>query len=124
MDLRLFLLILVSVALSAIAQILLKIGISSTSGQNNLAINGWLLAGIKVLINPTVIAGLLLYGFGAILWLAVLARLDVSQAYPFVGLGFIFTMMLGYLVLGEPVGFQRIVGTMLIAAGVVFVARS
>jgi len=31
-------------------------------------------------------------------------------------LGFIFTMMLGYLVLGEPIGFQRVVGTMLIAA--------
>ncbi len=124
MGFRLFILILVSVALSSIAQVILKSGMGSATSQIDFAVDGQILVGIKVLTNPIVIAGLLLYGLGAVLWLTVLARLDVSQAYPFVGLGFIFTMMLGYLVLGEHVGFQRVVGTMLIAAGVVLVARS
>jgi hypothetical protein len=38
--------------------------------------------------NIQVIAGLGLYTLGAILWLLVLARVDVSLAYPFVGLAY------------------------------------
>ena len=41
------------------------------------------------------VAGLALYGLGAMVWLYVLARLPLSAAYPFVGLGFILTMVLG-----------------------------
>lgn len=117
-------LILLSVALSAIAQIVLKSAMSSKAVQVDMAANGLLRVAMNVLINPTVITGLILYGLGAVLWLAVLARLDVTQAYPFVGLGFIFTLILGYLFLNEPVGFQRLIGTLLITAGVVLVARS
>jgi len=54
----------------------------------------------------------------------VLARAPLSLAYPFVGLGFIFTMLAGALVLGEQVTPVRIAGTLLIAAGCVLVARS
>lgn len=117
-------LILLSVALSAIAQIVLKSAMSSKAVQVDMAADGLLRVAMNVLINPTVITGLTLYGLGAVLWLAVLARLDVTQAYPFVGLGFIFTLILGYLFLNEPVGFQRLIGTLLITAGVVLVARS
>ena len=117
-------LILASVALSAIAQIVLKWGMSQKAVQVDIAVDGLLRFATNVLINPIVITGLVLYGLGAVLWLAILARLDVTQAYPFVGLGFIFTMILGYLVLGEPVGFQRVIGTLLITAGVVLVAHS
>lgn len=117
-------LILASVALSAIAQIVLKWGMSQKTVQVDMAADGLLRFAANVLINPIVITGLVLYGLGAVLWLAILARLDVTQAYPFVGLGFIFTMILGYLFLGEPVGFQRVMGTLLITAGVVLVAQS
>lgn len=52
----------------------------------------------------------------------MLARLDVSMAYPFVGLGFILTMLLVFFVLGESLSTMRIVGTLLITAGVVLVS--
>ena len=71
-----------------------------------------------------VIAGLAMYGLGALLWLLVLARIDVSAAYPFVGLGFVMTMMLGWLLLGESLQPTRVAGTLLIALGVVLVART
>jgi len=73
--------------------------------------------------SPYVMGGLALYGFGAIVWLFVLARLDVTTAYPFVGLGFILTMILGALFLGEVLTPSKVVGTLLVTAGVVLVAR-
>jgi multidrug transporter EmrE-like cation transporter len=67
---------------------------------------------------------LALYLFGAMLWLLVLAKIDVTQAYPFVGLGFLITMALGMIWLGESVSSARFAGTVLVATGVILVARS
>lgn len=113
----LLMLIMTSVAMSAVAQLLLKMGV----GQVRAAGAG---AGIAFLQSPWVVAGFGLYGLGAILWLYVLARLPLSAAYPFVGLGFILTMALGVLALGESISPIRIAGTLLIALGCVCVSRS
>ncbi|MFD1107069.1 permease [Sphingobium olei] len=111
----LFLLIIVSVSLSAAAQLVLKIGVGRAQGSGDL---------LAYLFQPLVIGGLALYGIGAILWLSVLARAPLSMAYPFVGLGFILTMVFGLVILGENVTPLRVGGTLLIAAGCVLVARS
>lgn len=65
-----------------------------------------------------------MYSISAIVWLMVLAKLDISLAYPFVGLVFILTMLLGFFVLREPVGIIRIIGTLLVVAGVMLVSRT
>lgn len=121
----LLLLILTSVAISACAQLLLKLGVGQVRADG--AAEGTGLgagAGLAFLQSPWVVAGFGLYGLGAILWLYVLARLPLSAAYPFVGLGFLLTMALGVLALGESLSPIRILGTLLIALGCVCVSRS
>lgn len=54
---------------------------------------------------------------------AVLARRDVSKAYPLLGLGFVGTAVIGYLA-GEQLSIARITGILLICAGVVLVGQS
>lgn len=117
----LMMLILTSVAMSAIAQLLLKMGVGAVRADGA---GAGASAGIAFLQSPWVMAGFGLYGLGAILWLYVLARLPLSAAYPFVGLGFILTMALGVLALGESLSTIRIAGTLLIALGCVCVSRS
>jgi drug/metabolite transporter (DMT)-like permease len=123
-DIKLLVLILGSVTLSALAQLVFKLGMSSAAVQ--LALNqGHSLQTIwTVAINPSVIAGFVFYGLGAIVWLLVLSRVDVSLAYPFVGLGFVLVMFLGWLVLGEQVGPVRLVGTLFVVIGVWLVSSS
>lgn len=115
-------LILLSVSLSALAQIAMKFGMSDLRIQQALesgdGINTVYIAGT----NVAVVGGLFLYGVSAVLWLLVLARIDVSKAYPFVALAFVLTMMFGYLLLGEHLSAQRILGTTLIVIGVCLVA--
>jgi multidrug transporter EmrE-like cation transporter len=53
----------------------------------------------------------------------VLAKWDVSKAYPLVGLGFVFTVLIGF-VAGENVSLPRIFGVVFICVGVWLVARS
>ncbi len=132
MTFRLFLLIVASVSLSALAQLALKIGTSAAkSGASGAAsasasVSGAGLGGEMgaLLQSPMVYVGLGLYGFGALLWLFVLGRAPLSLAYPFVGMGFILTMAAGSLYLGEHLSAGRLIGTLLIAAGCVLVARS
>jgi len=123
MTLPLFFLIIASVMLSALAQITLKHGMSTDAVQAALSVGGgralWVVG-----TNLYVLGGLSLYGFGAILWLGVLAKVDVSLAYPFVAFGFILTMCFAILISGETVSGLRIAGTILIAAGAMLVARS
>ncbi|HYM29822.1 MAG TPA: EamA family transporter [Candidatus Cybelea sp.] len=117
-------LILASVTCSAIAQISLKFGMSGARMQSAIATHdGWRIA-ISAATDPAVVGGLALYALGAVVWLAVLARVEVSQAYPFVGLGFLFTMALGMILLGDAVNALRICGTLLVVAGVYLVAVS
>lgn len=124
MTFRLLLLVLASVSISAIAQITLKTAMSGERIQ--LALDG----GVKswglvstIATAPLVWLGLLMYFVGALVWLLVLARLEVSLAYPFVGLGFILTMLLGFFLLGETVSLPRIGGTLLVVLGVVLISR-
>jgi drug/metabolite transporter (DMT)-like permease len=115
-------LILASVACSAVAQLLLKLGMVNAAFARASADKDWAGMASAALLNPLVVGGLSLYFLGALVWLLVLAKADLSYAYPFVGLGFIFSMALGWFVLHEPITLQRLAGTALIALGAVLVA--
>lgn len=105
-----------SIALSVGAQFLMKRGVS---GQASASAGDTL----SLLAQPWVAAGLFCYALGAALWLHVLARWDVSKAYPLVGLGFVLTLFIG-LLMGEAVTWRRALGVLMICLGVVLVART
>lgn len=115
-------LIFISVTISAIAQVTLKQGMSSPAVQQGLT-GGWLEIVIAVASNLYVWLGLVFYALGAVLWLGVLAKVDVSIAYPFVGLGFILTALFGVFLLGEAFSATRFVGTCLVVLGIVLVTQ-
>jgi drug/metabolite transporter (DMT)-like permease len=122
MPIRTLLLILLCVALSATAQITLKAGMSSARVAAAMAGGDGVAAAITVATAPLVIFGLALYGVGAVAWLLVLNKVDVSMAYPFNGIAFIVTSGLAVMLLGEHVGVLRWIGTLLVTGGVYLIA--
>lgn len=116
-------LILASVGMATTAQLLLKIGMGDATLRQLIEARRWGGLAAELLQNAWVVIGLALYACGALVWLLVLAREELSFAYPFVGIGFIFTMLFGWWIMGDALSVQRLVGTLLIAAGVVLVAR-
>ncbi len=115
-------LILLSVTLAALAQICLKIGMRSGASDPK-AVEGMVAAALAAGLNSYSLLGLGLYGVSMVVWMLVLTKVDVSQAYPFVGLGFVVTMILGHQVLGESISSLRLIGTLLVVAGVVCLAK-
>jgi multidrug transporter EmrE-like cation transporter len=114
MSIRLWSIALGSIGLSAVAQLLMKIGM----GQLRLA--G--LSGVNLLggaaSNLYVIGGFAAYGIGAVLWLLVLSRVDLSIAYPLVSVGFVLVAALSWIVLGEHLTAARLAAIFLIVIGV------
>ena len=118
-----FLIAITSIALSVSAQFCLKAGVSGDGIKAALVQPYTFKTLCYVLTDKQVLGGLLLYGLGAVAWLAVLSQWDVSKAYPLVGLGFVFAVAIGFLV-GEQVTIPRVIGIALICAGVLLVGRS
>lgn len=114
-------LILVSVSLSAVAQISFKLGV--TGASNHAVAGGPAVVLANSMLTPGVLVGLALYSCGTLLWLTALARVDVSQAYPFVGLGFVLTAILGYTFFGEPLTVERVAGILVVMGGIWLVAH-
>ena len=118
-------LVVVSVCCSAFAQIALKHGMAHAPVQAALAAGGGPFpVAFAVATSPGVVIGLFTYGLSALLWLFVLARLDVSVAYAFVALGFLLVMAFGAIVFGEPLTLRKLLGTLLVASGIWLVATS
>ena len=116
-------LILVSVSLSALAQISFKLGVAGTA--SDAVTRDSIVATLgHALLTPGVLGGFALYGLGTLLWLSVLRRIDVSQAYPFIGAGIALTAILGYGLLGEALGLQRILGMLIVISRILIVAWS
>ena len=112
-----------SIALSVAAQFSLKAGMSSLAVKVALAEPLSAKTVFDVFANRYVFLGFALYGIGAVVWLGVLARWDVSKAYPMVGLGFVLTAIVGALI-GEQITVVRVLGIGLICTGVLLVSRS
>lgn len=110
--------------LTSAAQIALKAGVSSAALSTAVAPPGALSFFVRALASPMVLLGLFLYAVSAVMWILVLARADVSYAFPLVGAGFIFTAVCANVFLHEPLSAMRMAGIALIALGVGLVARS
>jgi drug/metabolite transporter (DMT)-like permease len=115
-------LVLISSASGVAGQTVLKIAMSRP-GASEAA--GDLLSLIALIVrSPLVLAGLALYAVGAVAWIAVLARLELSLAYPFLALNFVLVALSARLILGESLPMLRWAGILVICLGIVLVARS
>lgn len=112
--------ILCSVALSALAQIAFKCGVVASTASAAPASPSL----VSTLLTPGVIVGLALYGIGTLLWITALGQVQVSQAYPFVGLGFALTTLLGWWMLGDTLSTQRFLSIAVIIGGIILLSRS
>jgi len=116
------LLILINVFLNAAAQLLMRHGmliIGRVEFNRN-----FLPAIPKIASSLWVWSSLLCYGVSAVVWMVVLSRVDVSFSYPFVALGFVIVSIAGYFLFQEQITVARIIGMVLIVAGILFIAKS
>jgi multidrug transporter EmrE-like cation transporter len=78
---------------------------------------------LRLVLDPWVLAALLAAFVAALCWMAAMTRLELSRAYPFVGLTFVFVLLGGGLFFDESVTLQKVAGVALIVVGITIGAR-
>jgi len=73
--------------------------------------------------NGYVIMGFILFALGAIFWLVILSKVEVSYAYPIGSLGYILLLFASWLFLGETIPLSRWIGVFVICLGIFFITR-
>jgi drug/metabolite transporter (DMT)-like permease len=115
--------IVISVLTSTVGQLLLKKGMNAigsvTLSANQIFSTLWQMA-----TNLNVFLGLAIYFIGTIFWLAALSRVDLSYAYPFASLSYVIMLVASWLMFNEQITISRIIGTVVIGIGVLFIYRS
>lgn len=115
-----FALLLLAVLASALGQLFLKVGalqLGEVTGAN--AFNHIL----SIATTPALLAGLMAYGVGAVLYILVLTRVELSMAAPASSIIYLAlaSVLIGVVVFKEDLSIARLVGLGLIMGGVVLV---
>src|SRR5262245_3223125 len=64
---------------------------------------------LRLLTNPWILSALAAGFLAALSWMAALSKLELSHAYPFMALSFVFVLLLSGLFFGEAVTTAKIV---------------
>jgi multidrug transporter EmrE-like cation transporter len=73
----------------------------------------------RLLVNPWIVSALAAALAGAVAWMAAMTRLELSHAYPFMSLAFVFVMLGSAWFFHEPVTLPKVAGLVLVCAGIV-----
>jgi multidrug transporter EmrE-like cation transporter len=118
-----FSLLLAGVLLNAAAQLLLKAG-TNRVGEFSFTVGNIVPVGSQLLLNPPILAGLGCYVVSVVVWILALSRVPVSVAYPMLSLGYVVNAFAAWMLFGESLAVQKLVGVGFIIVGVYLVARS
>lgn len=115
------LIVFVAICFSVTGELFLK------AGMNQIGAFGFdnLLPSLgRIVTHPRILVGFASIGVGAVFWLAALARVELSWAYPMLSLGYVLVLLLSAAFLGESVSAVRWIGVIVIVVGVILVSRS
>ncbi len=115
--------ILISISIAVAGQLVLKIGMDRIGALDLRGIASVVRLFTEVVKSPLVLLGLFLYVISAGLWLVVLSAVDLSFAYPFIGLTYVMVLVLSRLILKEDVNPIRWAGAAIITIGVIVLSR-
>lgn len=74
-------------------------------------------------LNPWVLSSILATLLAGISWMLAMSRFEISYAYPWIGLNFVLMLLFGVFLFGESISMTKVVGTLLVVAGIAVIAR-
>ena len=118
-----YLFVLLTVVLTVVGQLLLKwqVSLVSPPAQGGSALFGYV---IGMFLRPWVIIGLAAAFLASACWIVAVSRFELSRIYPFMALNFVMVGLLAIPLFGESLTSSKVVGLVLVVAGLIFTARA
>ena len=113
-----YLYILGTVAFTVYGQVVTKWQVRE-AGQLPTALSDKLLFVGYLMVNPWVMSSLVAAVFAFACWVMAMTKFSLSTAYPFTSLSFVLVMFLSALFFREPITVAKVLGLVLIIAGLI-----
>ena len=78
---------------------------------------------VGMLFDPFVLVGLFAALLAGVCWMAAMTKLELSFAYPFMSLSFVLVFIFSALIFHESITTPKVLGMLLIIAGIVVIVR-
>lgn len=79
---------------------------------------------LRLMLDGYILSGFLAAFLASLCWMAAMTKFDVSFAYPFMSAAFVFVLVFSVIVFHEPLTWQKILGLVLIGAGILVTSQS
>ena len=104
-------------------QVLWKIGIQKAGGfylpEQSIFENVF-----RILFNGWVLSGFVVYAIATGFFMWLISKFDISLIIPITSVAFIYSLLAGYFIFDEQISLVRVLGVLLIIAGVFFVVKN
>ena len=78
---------------------------------------------LRLAVNPWVISSLCCAFLAFLCWMAAMTKFELSYAYPFMSLSFVFVLVLSGFFFHESITLPKLLGVLLIMAGIIVGAQ-
>lgn len=76
-----------------------------------------------ILTDPFVFSGFTSAFVASLFWMAAMTKFNISYAYPFMALSFVFVMIGSNLFFGETLGVYKVIGTLVVILGLIILNK-
>jgi len=115
--------ILSTIFFAVCSQLIIKWQMINYSLENHSGVYDKFLFAFGMLLNPFIILSLILTFLSGLSWMIAMTKFDISYAYPYTALGFVFIMLFSSLIFNETLSVYKIAGVILIILGTFVVSR-
>jgi multidrug transporter EmrE-like cation transporter len=114
--------ILTSLFFTGSSQILMRWQVSQ-AGEAPPLVNGKIFFIISLLIKPWILVAMACTFLGGVIWMLALSKFELSYAYPWTGLLYIYILLAGYFLFNDAISLNKVLGTLVIIFGVFLISR-
>jgi multidrug transporter EmrE-like cation transporter len=115
--------LLLSISFGVVSQLIIKWQMSAFSFNDYETWQDKFALAFSMLLNPYIIASLILTLLAGVTWMIVMTKFEISYAYPFTLLGLVLVAIFSIVFFGESVNTYKISGIALIILGIAVISK-
>jgi len=112
-----------AIAFGVVSQLIIKWKMSAFSFDDYETMYDKFIFAFSMLINPYIIISLVFTLLAGVTWMIAMTKFDISYAYPFTTLGFVFVFVFSVVLFNEPVNWQKVIGLSFIIVGLIISSK-
>jgi len=112
-----------AIAFGIASQLIIKWKMGQFSFSDYETMSDKFIFAFSMLLNPYIIISLILTLLAGVTWMIAMTKFDISYAYPFTTLGFVFVFVFSVFLFNEPVNWYKIIGLLFIIIGLIISSR-